>query len=179
VKGPAIAALAVLTIAGLGFGASEALVPVNATAAVENAANDRFRASGTDPYEFLGTARCTYINGYGALITLELQLVYASNVNPFRPAYSPEEIASLHDRKLKKLPVFKDTLRALMASSATTLDSLPLNQRIAVEARLWHFRWEDNKGMPERIFMSAEKSKLLAAKANPAALAAAIEEQDQ
>lgn len=176
---PVVVALTMLVVSGLGWGAAETLVSTKSMNAVEDAMNDKLRISGADPYVMLGTARCTYLPGYGALITVELQLVYAANVNPFRPAYSPEEIASLHDRKLKKLPVFKDTVRALMVSSATTLDSLPLNQRVAVEARLWHFRWEDNKGMPERIFMSAEKSKLLEAKANPAALAALVEEQDQ
>ena len=178
-KGPAIATLAVLAVAGLGFGASEVLVPSKATTAVENAANDRLRAPG-DPYNLLGgTTRCTYLNGYGALITVELELVAASDINPFRPAYSAQEIEALHDRKVKKLPVLKDTLRALMVSSADTLTSLPPNERVAVEARLWHFRWEDSKGIPDRIFMSAEKSKLLTAKANPAALAVVVEEQDQ
>jgi hypothetical protein len=180
VKIVAAIALAGLVIAGLVFGASEAQISSKTMIAVENAMNDRFRApDGPDPYDLLGTARGTYLDGYGALITVELQLVYTSGINPFRPAYSPQEIAALRERKLKKLPVLRDAMRSLMASSAVTLDSLPLNQRVAIEARLWRYGWEDSKGLPRRILMSAEKSKLLAAKADPAALAAAIDDQEQ
>ena len=178
-RSPVVVTLSVVLMAGIGFAAADAIVPTRATAAVEDAVNDKLRAPGADQYDLLGTARCTYLNGYGALITAELQLVYTSGVNPFRPAYTPQEIAALRDRKLKKLPVLKDAMRSLMASSAATLDSLPLNQKVAFEARLWRFRWEDSKGIPERIFMSAEKSKLLSAQGNAAALAAAVEEHEQ
>lgn len=169
----------ILVAAGLGLAASESRISSKAADTVEDLVNDKLRVPGADAYDLLGPARCTYVDGYGVVITLELQLVFAANNMPFRAAYSPQEVAAVRDRELKKLPLFKETLHELMAGSASTLDSLPLNQRIAIEARLFHFGWEDSKGVPGRIFMSAEKSKLLAAKANPAALAAAIEEQDQ
>jgi hypothetical protein len=173
---PAVAALA---IAGLAFGTTEPQVSSKAIAAVEAMVNDKFRVPGPDPYDLLGTARTTWLEGYGALTTVEIELVYVSGITPFRPAYSPQEVASLHDRKVKKLPVLKDTMRTLIAGTATALDSVPPNQHIAFEARLWHFSWEDAKGIPQRIFMSGEKSKILAAQGSPAALAAAIEEQAQ
>jgi hypothetical protein len=54
---------------------------------------------------------------------------------------------------------------------------------VALEAVLFSFSWEKNaREMPHRIFMSAEKQKLLDARANhatPADLAAIIEEQDR
>ena len=178
-KTPVAVAVAALAIAGLGFGASEALVSAKTMAAVEDAMNDAFRAPGAEPYVILGTARGTYLGGYGALMTVELQLVEVPQINPFRPSYSPQEIAVIRDRKLKKLPVLREAMRGLLASSAMTLDSLPLNEHVAIEARLWQYRWEDSKGIPQRIFMSAEKSKLLAARSNAAALAAVIDEQEQ
>jgi hypothetical protein len=144
-------------------------------AAAENAVNDRLRAPGPDAYDLIGTARCTYLDGFGALISVELQLVFVTGINPFRPAYSPAEIAALHDRKLKKVPALRELMRSLMVNSATALDSVPPNERIALEARLWHSNWEDSKGIPSRIFMSAEKSKLLSTP-SPAAI---IDEQDQ
>ncbi len=140
--------------------------------------NDRFRAPDPDPSDVLGAAHCTYLEGYGSITTVEIQLIYVSGPNPFRPAYSPQEIAAVRDRKLKKLPVLRDAMRTLIASSATSLDSVPPNQRIALEAKLQHFSWEDSSGIPQRILMSSEKSKLLAAQGSPTVLAAAIEEQD-
>ena len=167
-----------ILIAGLLFGA-EARISPKAMESVEDSINDKFRSSIADPYNLLGTSRCTYIEGYGAVMTVEIQLVFATGVNPWHPAYSPQEIAALHDREVKKLPVLRDAMRSLMASSAATLDSLPLNQKVTFEARLWRYNWQDSKGIPRRILMSAEKSKLLAAQGNPAALAAAIESQEQ
>lgn len=172
-------AVCALAVAGLGFGAAESRVSGKAMAAVEDLFNDKFRAPGADAYDLLGTARCTYLDGYGALITVEMQLVYVTAPNPFRPAYTPAEIVALRERQLKKLPVLKETMRGLLASSAVTLDSMPLNQKVAIEARLWHYRWEEPKGVPGRVFMSAEKSKLLAAHGDAAALAAVIEEREQ
>lgn len=174
-----VPALTALAIAGLAFGSTEAGVSNKALEAVEGMVNDKFRGPGPDPYDVLGAAHCAYIEGYGAITTVEIQLIYVSGVNPFRPAYSPQEIAAVRDRKLKKLPVLRDAMRALIASSATALDSVPPNQRIAIDAKLQHFSWEDSKGIPQRILMSAEKSKILAAQGSPAALAAAIEEQGQ
>jgi len=171
--------LVVLAAAGLLFATTESRLPAKSIEAVEGMVNDRFRAPGPEPYDLLGTARCTYLDGWGALTTVELGLVYIMPPNPFRPAYSPLELAALRDRKLKKLPVLKDAMRNILASSAAALDSVPPNQHIALETRLWRYSWEDSKGIPQRIFMSAEKSKLLAAQGSPANLAAVIEEQNQ
>ena len=171
--------LVVLIAASLLFGAGESRLSTKSIDAVEGMVNDKFRTPGPEPYDLLGTARCTYLDGWGALTTVELELVYVTAPNPFRPAYTPQEIATLHDRKLKKLPVLKDAMRSILANSAAALDSVPPNQHIAMEAKLWRYSWEDSKGIPQRIFMSAEKSRLLAAQGSPANLAAVIEEQIQ
>jgi hypothetical protein len=169
-----------ILVAGLLVGATEPRVSSKALEAVEGMVNSKFgRGLGADPFDLLGTAHCTYLDGFGAAITLELQLVYVSGPTPFRLTYSPQEIAALHERKLKKLPVLKDAMRSILAGSATTLDSVPPNQRIAMDAKIWHYSWEDSKGIPQRILMFAEKSKLLEAQGSPTALAAVIEEQVQ
>jgi hypothetical protein len=141
--------------------------------------NDKFRSVTADPYDLLGTARGTYLDGYGAVFTIELQLVYITPPSPFRPAYSPQELAALHDRKMKKLPVLKEAMRGLMASSVNTLDSMPGNEHIAMEAILWRYSWEDSHGIPQRVLMTAEKSRLIEAQASHADLAGVIEEQEQ
>ena len=106
---------------------------------------DKFRATRPGRLRIAGTARCPYLEGYGALTSVEIQLVFVSGITPFRPAYSAQEIAALHDRKLKKIPVLKDAMRGILASSALALDSVPPNEHIALEAKLWHYSWEDSE----------------------------------
>ena len=82
-----------------------------------------------------------------------------------------------------KLPELKDTMRSLIMNASSTLEGLPPNERIAMEAILLNSPGEkSSREIPRRIFMSAEKQKLLDAKAShatPAELAALVEEQDR
>lgn len=174
-----------IATAALCFAATEARVSRASILAVEGSMNQTFSARSTDPFDLLGTARGTYLEGYGTLFTFEVDLVNAGGLimSPFRPTVTPEEVASLRDRKLKKLPELKDAMRTAMMNASATLEGLPANERVSMEAILFSFSWEKNgKEMPRRIFMSVEKQKLLEARANhatPADLAAVIEEQDR
>lgn len=170
-----------VALATLCMAATESRVSRASILAVERSINDKFRSSVTDPYDLLGTARGTYLEGYGTLFTIELDLVNASPLafGPFKATMSPEEISATRDRKLKKVPVLKDTLRNLMANAGTTLEGLPGDEHIAMEAILWNYTWENSRGLPYRVFMTAEKQKLLAARAAHADLASVIEEQER
>ena len=171
--------LLLIATATLCFAAAEPRVPRASLVAMEDAINTRFRANVADPYDLLGTARGTYLDGYGVVFTLELQLVNVMPPNPFKQAISDEEKAQIRDRKLAKLPQLKDTMRGLMAMASTTLPGLPANERVAMEAILWTYSWENSRGMPKRVFMSAEKQKLFDAQASHANLASIIEEQER
>jgi hypothetical protein len=173
--------LLVAAFAALCYAAVESPVSRASITAVENSINDRFRGNSPDPYLLLGNARGTYLQGYGVLFTVELSLVVVTPPNPFRPAATPEEIASIQDRKTKKLPIMKDAMRSLMMNASSTLEGLPNNERIALEAILFNYTWENNRG-PRRILMTASKQKLLDAKAqhsSPAEIASFIEEREQ
>jgi hypothetical protein len=167
------------------FAASEPRVSRAAILAMETSVNGKFGSHGADPYELLGYAHATYLEGYGAVITFEVNLVNDGGLfpSPFKQVNSPEELAGLRDRKMKKLPELRDTMRTLMEDASSTLEGVPANERVAMEATLFNYVWEKNaKEMPHRIFMSAEKQKLQAAKASHASqaeLAAIIEEQDR
>ena len=174
-----IALLIGLPMAALSFVHTESLIPMKTLAEVEGLMNDRFRSGTTDPYYMLGTARSTYLDGYGVLTTAEIQLVFISPVIPFRPAYSPQEIQAMRDRKVKKLPELMDTMRELLVRSGTVLEPLPGNEHVALQVRLWRYAWEDSKGIPQRVFMSALKSKLLDARTSHADLTPVILEQEQ
>jgi hypothetical protein len=180
-----ISIIAGIAAATLCLAAAESRVSRAAILAVEGSMNQTLSARSSDPYDLLGTARGTYLEGYGTLFTFEVDLVNAGGLmmSPFRPTITPEELAGLRDHKLKKLPELKDAMRTAMMNASATLEGLPPGERVAMEAILFSYSWEKNtKEMPRRVFMSAEKQKLLDAKANhatPSDLAAIIEEQDR
>jgi len=76
--------LAGLAAAALCFAAAEAVVSPATIAAVEGTINQTLSIGPADPYELLGTARGTYLNGYGALFTVQLDLVNAGPISPIR-----------------------------------------------------------------------------------------------
>jgi hypothetical protein len=100
-----VSIVGVIAAATLCFAAAESRVSRAEILAIEGSMNQRFSARSADPYDLLGTARGTYLEGYGMLFTFEVDLVNAGGLlmSPFRPTVTPEELASLRDRKLKKL----------------------------------------------------------------------------
>jgi hypothetical protein len=174
----------VLVAATLCFAATESRISRATIVAVEKSMNEKFTEQAGDPYELEGNARGTYLEGYGALFTTELDLINTGPLtpSPFKPAITKEEIAATHERKLKKLVILRENMRSLMVNASGTLEGLPANEHVAMEAILLYFPWEESKGMPRRVFMSAEKQRLLNAKAAHAGqpeLAAIIEEQER
>jgi hypothetical protein len=166
------------------FAAAESRVSRATILAVEHMIDEKINAYSTDPYLPLGDARGTYLEGYGVLFTDEFDLVNtgALNMSPFKPTVSKEEVASVHDRKLKKLLELRETMRTLLVNASATLEGLPPNERVAMEFILFSHSWENARDMPRRLFMSAEKQKLLDAKAVHAGqpeLTAIIEEQER
>jgi hypothetical protein len=158
-----------------------ALVGVLAFAAVEPAGlktvegsiNDKLRSNLADPFDMLGRARGSYLPGYGAVFTFELNLVTLSPLanTPFGQTISPKEISALHDRKLKKLDVLRDSMRDLMLSAGSTLTAVPAGERVQIEAFLFNYRWENAAGLPHKVVMTAERQKLADAKASKASAA--------
>jgi hypothetical protein len=176
--------LLVIATATLCLATTEPRVSRASIRAVESSINEKFSARSADPYDLIGNARGTYLDGYGALFTVELDLVNAGplNLSPFRQKITPEEVAATRERKLKKLVELKESMRSLMVSASGILDGLPSNERISMETILFYYSWENSRGMPQRVFMSAEKQKLLDARtvhASQPQLAAVIEEEER
>jgi hypothetical protein len=176
--------LLAITAATLCFAATESRVSRATILAVEKSINEKFAAYSAEPYSQLGYARGTYLEGYGTLFTIELDLINTGplNLSPFKPTISAEEKATTHERKVKKLVELKESMRVLMMNASGTLEGLPPNERISMETILFNYSWEETRGLPHRVFMSAERQKLLDAKAARAGqpeLTAIIEEQER
>lgn len=160
----------------------EPIVSISALQRVEKAANERFAPDAGDPYELLGDARGTYVPGYGGFFTFEMNLVNVQPITPFHMTVSPQEVRSIHERKIKKLVALKSAMRDLMLQSAASLSTLPPTEQITFEAFLIHLSYEDRSGLPRRLTMTTSRQKLLdaAAKhATPADLASLIEVREE
>ena len=155
--------LLLIAVASLCFGASESRLSLASLKAVEASINDRVRSNINDPYDLLGEARGTYLEGYGAVFTVYIDLVTASplNLSPFKQTISDKEIAELHDRKARKVVALKGAMRDLMASACKTLPALPDDEHIVMEAFLFNYNWEQSRGLPHRIMLTARKQKLI------------------
>jgi hypothetical protein len=178
--------LLLIAAATLCLASTEPRVSRASIIAVEKSINEEFANKSGDPnaYDVLGNARGTYLEGYGALFTVELDLINTGPLtpNPFKQTITAQEIATTRERKLKKLAMLRESMHTLMVNAAGTLEGLPANERVSMAAVLLFNKWEESRGMPRRLFMSAEKQKLLDAKAAHAGqpeLAAIIEEQER
>ncbi|MCS7316017.1 MAG: hypothetical protein RMI94_11650 [Bryobacterales bacterium] len=128
-----------------------------------------------DPLLLLGTTRGVYLEGYGAVLTAEVNLVAAPGLSPFRPALTKEEIARLNARKQQRLPQLKQIMREMLQDAAAALEALPPNEQIVLAITLFHYSWEDRTGLPGQILMQAQRQQLLAVRGRSAeALAGAI-----
>jgi hypothetical protein len=160
----------------------EPIVSISALNKVEVATNHRFAPDPGDSWALLGDARGTYLPGYGGLFTFEMSLVNVQPITPFHMTVTPQEVKTIHERKIRKLVVLKSAMRELMLQSAASLSTLPPTEQITFEAYLIAFSFEDRTGLPRRLTMTASRQKLLDAVANhtsPADLAALIEEREE
>jgi hypothetical protein len=182
-----LVSLAVLLAAGYAIAAGhsytlEPIVSISALNKVEKATNERFAPDAGDPWELLGDARGTYVPGYGGLFTFEMSLVNVQPITPFHMTVAPQEVKTIHERKIRKLAVLKSAMRDLMLQSAASLSTLPPTEQITFEAYLIAFSFEDRTGLPRRLTMTVQRQKLLdaaASHATRAALAALIEEREE
>jgi hypothetical protein len=113
------------------------------------------------PFVLLGTTRGAYLAGYGAVFSLEVNLVPVAGISPFRPAYSPKEIQDLNRQKREKLAVLKTGLRRLLLDQAAALPQVPANEKIAIVVNLFNFSWEDTAGLPSQLVLQASRQSLV------------------
>ena len=85
----------------------------------ERAADDRIQQmTSRTPFVLLGNTRGAYLSGFGAVFTLEVNLVPVAGISPFRPAYSPQEIKALNQQKREKLALLRAAIRQLLVEQA-------------------------------------------------------------
>ncbi len=120
-----------------------------------------------DPMDLLGTTRAVYLEGYGVVFTAEVNLVASAVVTPFRPAFTPEEVARLRQKKLARLEDLKRLMLEMMVEAARRLNSLSPDERIVVAVSLFRYSWEDARGLPAQLLLQAPRNVLLTQSGEP------------
>jgi hypothetical protein len=131
-----------------------------------------------DPLSILGMTRAVYLDGYGIVFSTEVELAASAAPNPFRPAYSKEDIARLKEKKKLRIGFLKASMRGILMNFAATLQTMPAKENLAIAVTIPYFRWEDTAGMPRQILVSAPRQALLDAKAGKDQALAAVKVQE-
>src|SRR5262245_24613607 len=122
-----IAALVLSTVAS-----AQASAPVEAgkfkkeTASIGSAIDDVVNAT-VPGYGLLQRTRATYLNGYGAIFTLEV--AFEPPRNPFNSSKSPAEIRTLVAQRRKEI---REKLVELIKQRAPSLSALPTTESMAI-----------------------------------------------
>jgi len=134
-------------------------------AAAEQVVDQGFQAVGTDtPMTVVGTPRGAYIEGYGVVFNVQVNIAPVGNINPFRRSYSDEEIRQINIRKRQRIETLEQRTRELLVELSDSIPGLPANEKIAIAVSLFHFAWEDLTELPKQMVMAAAKSVLAQAK---------------
>jgi len=120
------------------------------------------------PFVLLGATRGAYLAGYGAVFSLEVNLVPVANVSPFRPSYAAQEIQNINRQKREKLGVLKAGLRQLLGEQAAVLGAVPAAERVAIVVTLFNYNWEDTTSLPSQLVLQGQKQALAEAQSRRA-----------
>lgn len=170
-----VAAGAFVTLALIAAVAAPSRITRASLKSLEQSADTSFEALvKEDPLSILGSTRGVYLQGYGVVFTTEVELAASAAPNPFRPALNKEGIARLREKKRVRIAFLKENMRNMLVSFASSLDTVPLNENVALAVTVPYFSWEDKDGMPQQILAVAPRKALLDAKAGNAAPLAAV-----
>jgi hypothetical protein len=129
-------------------------------------------------FELLGATCGVYLGGYGAVFTSEVNLSQSADVSPFQLTIPKEYAAKLHVRKQERVPILKKSMQEAMLAMASSLDTVPANEKIVLGVTLFYRKWEDTSGLPSQIVMQAQRQKLLdvaTGRGSPSALSSVIQ----
>jgi hypothetical protein len=112
--------------------------------------------------DLLGNTRGVYLNGYGVVFTAEISLMVTPTTNPFRKTIPPELAASVHKKKVERLPVLETAMKQMLKEMATTFTDVPDNQQMVLVVRFYYEPWEDLRGMPSQVVAQADRKSALA-----------------
>ena len=104
-----------------------------------------------DPYVLLGNTRAIYVDGFGVVLTAEINLSTGPTVSPFSPTISKESIARHRDKKLQRLPQLKELIKKGAESARGWFPDLADSDNVVVGVTVLKYPWEDAAGIPSQL----------------------------
>jgi len=145
--------------------------------AEKNLDNRFLRLWDDNPVAVLGPSRGVYLDGYGAVFTLEVNLVAGPPMTLFNVQPTKDYIAKHKKSKIARIPDLKKELQKALADLAASKEmaAVPPDEQIVLVAFLSHYPFEDVSGLPAQLMVQGSKKKLIEARsAGGASLEAAI-----
>lgn len=168
----------ILALAALTLGAQQPRVRRASLHEVEKNCDARIVRLVESQFALLGPTRAHYLEGYGAVLSAEVDLSPGPAANPFRSAISKEDKELVRARKLQRLPLLRTTMREMLMAAAASLDEVPAQERVAFGITLLGKHYEDLTGMPSQIVMRGERGKLIDAKLGRVAVDSVVQAQE-
>ena len=129
---------------------------------MERSLDRHFRfGGGNSPITVVGATRSVYLGGYGAVLSIEVNLVPTANLSPCRQSYTAEEIRQLNFHKRSSMEPLLLKMREILIQDGTALSELAADEHVTLAIKLFHFPWEDRTQLPGQIVMSATRGSLL------------------
>ena len=142
---------------------------------VEKSLDERINRIWPDnPLAVVGPARGVYLPTYGAVFTIELNTAY-SGISPMHTTLTAQDMDKVHRQKIERTPQLKKNLEEALVDMAASLDPVPAEEQVVLEADLDRYDWEMPGGYPAEIMLQSTRRKLLEVKqAKGAGMDAAI-----
>ncbi len=118
--------------------------------------------------------RGVYLDGYGAVFTVEMNTA-SDGVGLMSTILTPQMKVQVKQKKIERVPQLQKALEQALVDVAASLDPVPLDEQVVIEADLLRYTWEDGAGYPAELLVQGTRRKLLDVKrANGVGLDAAI-----
>ncbi len=139
-----------------------ARLPFETMSRLEGDFEDKVRGlQGVEPFRLMGASSSVYLDGYGVVFTVPLDLIFTPGITPMHLEITPKERQDVRTRKLAQLPALRLAARDMLRTAASSLSAAPENQKVAIAMRLFYFSWEDRTGLPSQVVISADRKSAL------------------
>ena len=130
---------------------------------VERSIDSRFKQAIDEalPMALAGVTRGFYLEGFGVVFSLEVNVVPTPNISPFFRGYDEQQKRNLNRRKKQRLKSLEARARKVLTEEAAKVEALPADETLALAISLFYYNWEDISGLPFQLVVQAPKRVLL------------------
>jgi hypothetical protein len=110
----------------------------------------------TEHFLMMQVPRGAYLEGYGVVFTLEVNLYTMRYRNPFDASpYSEKEVAAARAAKLARMKELETLVRDLLRNNGMGLDFVPPDENVAVVVHL--FNQAEHRDLPSQLAVQTKK----------------------